>query len=396
MDSQNSYNFSDSDHYDEDDDSIEETFILPSRRNLWESDSRCQSCLINFNILGVAHTKKTMCNFCYRGVCVKCLCYSRKHPESHISSKMCRACHLECKSIRHISGKIQQALLEKQQMELEVSVAYKEKEDVTHQRQAVELQIKKFEALKHLSLEEKANELKQVNHMIEEHKNIKETIIAANLILDEQKGKLFMYIKELQKFISDLKAGIKQNEDAETRYRMRISKKKEKILAIYQAHKNRTCDSLIASEKIKEKTIEIDELVKKLEDTGRINKDLENKLETFKEKGFKNDTIIHELHTKASEAKTSFIESDAFTEEQENELSKKRSLLVEYEMIIKKYHDRLDLLRKEASRQRKASAASVQSHNYEQSSLLIQYEAAKRTNTNTVQGNLSCKQCIVI
>lgn len=396
MDSRNSYIFSDSDHYDEDDDSIEENFILPARKNLWETDTRCQSCLINFNIIGVSHTKKTMCNFCYRGVCIKCLCYSRKHPESKFSSKMCRSCHLECKSIRHISGKIQQALLEKQQLELEVNVAYKEKEDVAYQRKAMELQIKKIGDLHHLSYEEKISELEQVKHLIEENENIKERIISANSELDGQKGKLIMYIKELQKYISDLKAGIKQNEESETKSRMRINKKQEKILAIHQAHKDMTSTSLMASEKIREKTKEIEELAKKLEDANTKKKYFESRLETFIDKNNKNETIIHDLHTKASEAKTSFIESETFTDEQENEISKKKNLIIEYEEIIKKLCDRLDLLRKEANHQRKASAISVQSHNYEQSSLLVQYEESKRKNTNTVQGNLSCKQCIVI
>ncbi|OMJ78486.1 hypothetical protein SteCoe_21683 [Stentor coeruleus] len=394
MDVKNSYNFSDSDNYEEDAEILEEKFILPTKRNLWETDNRCQSCLINFNILGIAHTKKTMCSFCYRGVCLKCLCFSRKHPESEISTKMCRACHYECKSIRHISGKLQQAKLEIEQLHFEVDLAIREKDDYTNQRKCVEQQINKVQNLLKLSHGEKIAECDKIKLIIEENEAKKTRIISANSELVEEKNKLLVYNKELLKFISDLKLGIKQNEESESKYRSRINKTQNKILGILKSH-NAIENTTLVTEKIKNLTEETKDLQLKLENTNKLTQELEKELHSHQKNTETNELTVYNLHTKASETKALYLESDIFTEEQEKELVKKRSMLLEYDKIIKNLNDRLELLKKEAARQHKLNKGTTKGTLYGNNSLLAEYETARRSNTVTLHGSTSCKQCII-
>lgn len=394
MDVQNSFNFSESDNEEVGDEILEEKFILPTKRNLWETDNRCQSCLINFNILGVAHTKKSMCTFCYRGVCIKCLCYSRKHPESGISTKMCRSCHFECKSIRHISGKLQQARLEKEQLYTEVDLAMREKDDITNQRKNVGLQIQKAQNLLKLSYKEKIEERDKIKLLIEENEGKKDRIISANNKLVEEKNKLLVYNKELLKFIQDLKLGIKQNEESEAKYRSRLAKTQEKILTILKAH-NSTMKTSLVTEKIQYLTEETKDLQLKLENTNKLSQGLENELHSHRSKAESYEATIYTLHTKASEVKALYLESDIFTEEQEKELTKKRSMLLEYDKIIKNLNDRLELLKKEAARQHKLTKGTTKGSIYANNSLLAEYETARRANTITIHGDTSCKQCFI-
>ena len=68
-------------------------FPLAENRTQYENDNNCTSCSGKYNIPGLSHTRKLFCNFCYRGVCSRCLSYEYFHSETKKIEPMCPSCH---------------------------------------------------------------------------------------------------------------------------------------------------------------------------------------------------------------------------------------------------------------------------------------------------------------
>ncbi|OMJ96077.1 hypothetical protein SteCoe_461 [Stentor coeruleus] len=388
-----SNNFSNSDDSEEEGEDLGGIFVLPTRRNLWETDVRCKNCLVNFNVPGIAYTKKNMCNFCYRGVCSKCLCCSRKHPEEGIKMKMCKSCQLECKSIKYVQAKLQQAKLEKMQLQTEINLALREKDEATRRRKAVEEQIQRNLSLKKMTIEERIVEKNNIQESIKENKETKEVIISANKVLNEQKLKLIVYNKELLKFNNDMKTLIKQNEQDEAKYKRRITRKREKIMSIIKEFKEKSSSNYEMTDIMAKKIYDIEEIERKYNEMNLHNEDLELKLNSLKQRVDENEIIIDEMNKKTNDAKDCFLEVNGLNEEENKQLDVNKGLLLEYDKIIKSLSDRLELLKKEASRVYKNLETPGKDHSYSKSSLIAEYETAKRTNTRTIHSDSVCKNC---
>lgn len=393
MDSNNFSNSDDSEEGEDEGEELRGNFVLPIKRNLWETDTRCKACLVNFNVPGIAYTKKNMCNFCYRGVCSKCLCCSRKHPESGTKMKMCKSCQLECKSIKYVQAKLKQARLEKEQLQIEINLALREKDEVTRQRKAVEDQIQRNLNLKRMTIEEKSVEKNKIQKTIKDNEDTKEVVFLANKILNEQKSKLIVYIKELIKFNTDMKTLIKQNEQDEAKYKRRIARKREKILSVIKDFKEKSSSNYKMTDIMAKKIFDIEEFEHQLIDMNLNNEKLEKQLNSLKERVTKNEVVINEMNNKSNDAKNCFIEANGLNEEENKQLGFNRGLLSEYDKIIKSLADRLELLKKEASRVYKNLDTQAKDHSYSKSSLIAEYDIIKRENTRTIRSDTVCKNC---
>lgn len=64
---------------------------LPDDRKLYKKDKKCVFCGETFG-LGILHSKKHFCKFCYRGICAKCSPKVAFHPEDKRNLRICNFC----------------------------------------------------------------------------------------------------------------------------------------------------------------------------------------------------------------------------------------------------------------------------------------------------------------
>ena len=115
---------------------------FPEDRKMYQTDTKCIICECNFNVLGLAHTIKDSCKFCYRGVCSRDLRFEYPHSETKSLEKMCSLCHNKIVAMsEEFENQIKNSRLEKIQLRQEIELATKQKEQFTEERKRCEIDL---------------------------------------------------------------------------------------------------------------------------------------------------------------------------------------------------------------------------------------------------------------
>lgn len=135
----------------------EPEFLCPisEDRSQYLSDNKCFNCSTNFNVPGLAHTKKQFCRFCYRGICSRCLDSVYFHQESNDNQPICNHCIQKVIAMSlNQQNEIQKYRLEKLELLKEIQLAIDQKEQTTKERKIIESDLNAAKVMLELDLQE--------------------------------------------------------------------------------------------------------------------------------------------------------------------------------------------------------------------------------------------------
>ena len=144
----------------------EPEFLCPisQDRSQYLSDDKCFNCLTNFNVPGLAHTKKKFCRFCYRGTCSRCLDSVYFHQESTDNQPICNNCIQKVIVMsQDQQNEIHKSKLEKLELLKEIQLAIDQKEQTSKERKIIESDLNAAKVMLELDLkqiDEKKEELR--------------------------------------------------------------------------------------------------------------------------------------------------------------------------------------------------------------------------------------------
>ena len=238
-------------------------FPLPLIRELYLKDQNCSGCKRKFNVPGLSNSLKNICQFCYRGVCGRCMQFEYFHSETGCIEPMCSNCNYTLVSL----GSKQEILIDKCRMERAevkkaIRLANKQKEQFGLERKIVQEKVKKLKIIQDKAESELMVELEK---LIMEEKELKIRAEFAN-----QKKSEFSFKQRLlsQKFSSNLITiqAIKNDKESESK---EIEGIREKLNSFY--YKIAKSGNLFGeNERVCELELEIEELQGKILDKSEI------------------------------------------------------------------------------------------------------------------------------
>lgn len=318
--------------------------ILPEIRNRYVLDNKCTNCLINFNILGLAHTQKSKCLFCYRGVCFKCLAKAINHPETNQKEKMCKSCTIERYKCKNIKRKIEALKLEQAQVSLELELATKEKEDYSKARKQIQEELKKIKQTQNMNSAQLLENLefhKDLQKRLKVRKNYCEL---KEIEFEENFDTLQISYEKFKSEVKDLKIKLAQKDATEKKMKEKTKRKKEQSLIILQKYKNYEHKTNQVIDLVNLVKAEIHELETKISEFSDKIVELEAALYSTAVKQQSHGSVLMDLNEKISICKSVMVDENDLTEEEKELLNSQTERLKKYDQIVETMHARINLL----------------------------------------------------
>lgn len=307
---------------------------LAEDREGYLKDKNCVNCLRNFNLPGIAHSKKLFCLFCYRGYCINCLNFDYYHSETKNYEKMCSLCHhkLSIKS-QNFNHELKLYRLERIGLIKEIKLASQQREAFVKERQiaAEELEnVKMTMGKSENSIDQEINQLRSTN------KEVTKKIERANKHFLKEQQRYDTLMEKYLRFKKELdkeKKGLEDVENFMKHFKGEINSINPRLSVMKSAKAQEIFKEEDIIEKIEELKNEIARLEEVLDDKLKMNSDVCEILQEIEEQIQENKKIIKDLTLRLSALKGS--ESEEFSDNEKMRLDQLREQIKQLDDLIR-------------------------------------------------------------